>query len=68
MIVYEFVCCGKNVVMFEVCDVFFGEIGCIFGYLINDLDDGFVEIVKKYGEGGVKIVVESYVWVRDRIG
>ncbi|KAK4656282.1 hypothetical protein QC762_309950 [Podospora pseudocomata] len=65
---YELVRRGKNVVMLEARDVLSGETGRTSGHLTNDLDDGFVEIAKKHGEGGAKIAAESHAWARDRIG
>jgi len=44
---YELVRRGKEVVLLEARDVLSGETGRTSGHLTNDLDDGYLEIVKK---------------------
>ncbi|GAB1316980.1 Rieske domain-containing protein [Madurella fahalii] len=65
---YELVARGKHVVMVEARDALSGESGRTSGHLTNDLDDGYLEIAKKHGEGGARIAAESHAWARDRIG
>ncbi|KAK1753693.1 FAD dependent oxidoreductase-domain-containing protein [Echria macrotheca] len=65
---YELVRRGKEVVLLEARDVLSGETGRTSGHLTNDLDDGYLEIVKKHGKDGAKLAAESHAWARDRIG
>lgn len=65
---YELVGRGKQVVMLEARDPLSGESGRTSGHLTNDLDDGYLEIAKKHGEGGARVAAESHAWARDRIG
>lgn len=65
---YELVTRGRHVVMVEARDALSGESGRTSGHLTNDLDDGYLEIAKKHGEGGARIAAESHAWARDRVG
>lgn len=67
-VAYELVRRGKQVTMLEAREVLAGESGRTSGHLTNDLDDGYLEIAKKHGEGGAKVAAESHAWARDRIG
>ncbi|KAK0610630.1 FAD dependent oxidoreductase-domain-containing protein [Bombardia bombarda] len=65
---YELVKRGKEVVLIEARDVLSGETGRTSGHLTNDLDDGYIEIVKKHGQGGAKLAAHSHAWARDHVG
>lgn len=65
---YELILRGKEVVMVEARGVLSGNTGRTSGHLNNDLDDGFVDIAKKFGESGAKIASESHGWARDHVG
>ncbi|KAL2167201.1 hypothetical protein VTG60DRAFT_1613 [Thermothelomyces hinnuleus] len=67
-VAHELVRRGRRVVMLEARDVLSGETGRTSGHLTNDLDDGYLEIAKKHGEGGARVAAESHAWARDRIG
>ncbi|KAH6844676.1 FAD dependent oxidoreductase-domain-containing protein [Chaetomium sp. MPI-CAGE-AT-0009] len=65
---YELLRRGHNVVLLEARDVLSGESGRTSGHLTNDLDDGYVRIAEKHGEGGARVAAESHAWARERVG
>ncbi|KAL2023279.1 hypothetical protein VTK56DRAFT_3017 [Thermocarpiscus australiensis] len=65
---YELVSRGRQVVLLEARDALAGESGRTSGHLTNDLDDGYLAIAKKHGEGGARVAAESHAWARDRVG
>lgn len=67
-VAYELVRRGHAVVLLEARDVLSGESGRTSGHLTNDLDDGYVQIAKKHGEGGARVAAESHAWARERVG
>jgi glycine/D-amino acid oxidase-like deaminating enzyme len=67
-VAHELVTRGHQVVMLEARDALSGESGRTSGHLTNDLDDGYLEIAKKHGEGGARVAAESHAWARDRVG
>ncbi|KAL9126121.1 MAG: hypothetical protein Q9217_004782 [Psora testacea] len=65
---YELVARGVKVAMIEARDVVSGESGRTSGHLSSALDDPFVEIAKKHGEGGAKMVAQSHTWALNHVG
>ncbi|KAL9097636.1 MAG: hypothetical protein Q9163_006337 [Psora crenata] len=65
---YELVTRGLQVTMIEARDVISGESGRTSGHLSSALDDPFIEIAKKHGNGGAKAAVESHTWALNHVG
>lgn len=67
-IAYELVRQGAKVTLVEARNILGGETGRTSGHLASDLDDGYVEIGKKFGKEGAKIAAESHTWAAERVG
>lgn len=67
-VAYELVTRGVNVVVIEAREVLSGETGRTSGHLASALDDGYVEIAKKFGMDGAKKAAESHTWALNRVG
>ncbi|KAK5047833.1 hypothetical protein LTR84_006498 [Exophiala bonariae] len=59
---------GLNVVMVEARDILSGETGRTSGHLSSDLDDGYPEIAKLFGDEGAKAAAESHDWALKHVG
>ena len=65
---YELVKRGHQTVLVEAREVLSGETGRTSGHLASDLDDGYLEIGKKFGADGAALAADSHNWALHRVG